>query len=324
MNNNIKIIYLLLLCFPIYLAAQVTTVAGDYKIINIGNNGVGDYTRNLILIHEIYNGTLIGMNNAVGTITAFRGNSAAFNRINVMEINSSSSYNGISGTIRSFDNYSLWTLKTCLYNGKKYLAVDVPYSAAYHNWGFKFAGWTTSTGESMKSVAYEVNGQAYNTTILSNIQDYTPNMDETHLVNNFLVMGNNVGIGTISPDEKLTVKGKIHAQEVKIDLLGALVPDYVFANDYKLKTLEEVENYIKQNNHLPEIPSAKEIEKNGLMLAEMNMALLKKIEELTLYMIAKEKTITKQQEIIKVQDLRLNVIEKDFAELKKRQLELKK
>lgn len=99
----------------------------------------------------------------------------------------------------------------------------------------------------------------------------------------------NVGIGTGTPDEKLTVKGKIHAQEVKVDLLGALVPDYVFANDYKLKSLKEVEAYIKQNNHLPEIPSAQEIEKKGLMLAEMNMSLLKKIEEITLYMIEMKK-----------------------------------
>jgi hypothetical protein len=72
-------------------------------------------------------------------------------------------------------------------------------------------------------------------------------------------------------------------------MLGALVPDYIFAKDYKLKTLQEVEEYIERNNHLPEIPSAQEIEKNGLMLAEMNMGLLKKVEELTLYMIQQEK-----------------------------------
>jgi hypothetical protein len=99
----------------------------------------------------------------------------------------------------------------------------------------------------------------------------------------------NVGIGTTTPDEKLTVKGKIHAQEVKVDMLGPLVPDYVFANDYKLKTLKEVEDYINKNSHLPEIPSAQEIEKNGLMLAEMNMLLLKKMEEMTLYIIEQNK-----------------------------------
>ncbi|MFQ6601775.1 hypothetical protein [Flavobacterium sp. C3NV] len=101
----------------------------------------------------------------------------------------------------------------------------------------------------------------------------------------------NVGIGTTIPDEKLTVKGKIHTQEVRVDMAGPLVPDYVFANDYKLKSLQEVEDFIKENKHLPEIPSAKEIEKNGLMLAEMNMSLLKKMEEMTLYMIEQNKKI---------------------------------
>ena len=107
----------------------------------------------------------------------------------------------------------------------------------------------------------------------------------------------NVGIGTISPDEKLTVKGKIHTQEVRVDMAGPLVPDYVFAHDYKLKSLQEVEDYIKKNKHLPEIPSAQEIEKNGLMLAEMNMHLLKKVEELTLYIIEMKKENISQNEM---------------------------
>ncbi|WDF61878.1 tail fiber protein [Flavobacterium sp. KACC 22758] len=108
------------------------------------------------------------------------------------------------------------------------------------------------------------------------------------------IQNGRIGIGTISPDEKLTVKGKIHAQEVRVDMLGPLVPDYVFESDYKLKSLEEVESYIRENKHLPEIPSAKEIERNGLMLAEMNMALLKKMEEMTLYIVEQNKKIVSQ------------------------------
>ncbi|MNL17066.1 hypothetical protein D3C87_1381380 [compost metagenome] len=87
---------------------------------------------------------------------------------------------------------------------------------------------------------------------------------------------------------------------------GPLVPDYVFAEDYKLKSLQEIEDYIKENKHLPEIPSAKEIEKNGLMLAEMNMNLLKKIEEMTLYMIEMKKEIEKQNEEIQILKTKLS------------------
>lgn len=109
-----------------------------------------------------------------------------------------------------------------------------------------------------------------------------------------IAINGNIGIGTTALDEKLTVKGKIHTQEVRVDMSGPLVPDYVFAEDYNLKSLEDVENYIKENKHLPEIPSAKEIETNGLMLAEMNMNLLKKVEELTLYMIEQQKKNSEQ------------------------------
>ena len=101
-----------------------------------------------------------------------------------------------------------------------------------------------------------------------------------------------VGIGTTTPDEKLTVKGKVHAEEVKVDL-SVPGPDYVFKEDYDLKSLEEVQNYIKTHGHLPNIPSAQEMAEEGIELGEMNMKLLEKIEELTLYIIEQEKRISK-------------------------------
>ncbi len=94
----------------------------------------------------------------------------------------------------------------------------------------------------------------------------------------------NVGIGSYNPDQKLTVKGIVHAQEVRVDL-SVPGPDYVFEKSYKLRTLEEIKTYIDQNKRLPEVPSAAEMEKNGVQLGEMNMLLLKKVEELTLYVV---------------------------------------
>ncbi|MCC9073592.1 hypothetical protein LNQ49_18600 [Flavobacterium sp. F-65] len=120
-----------------------------------------------------------------------------------------------------------------------------------------------------------------------------------------------VSIGsTEARGNKLAVKGTIGCEEVIVKSGSNWNwPDYVFANNYKLKSLQEVEEFIKQNSHLPEIPSAKEIEKNGLMLAEMNMSLLKKIEELTLYSIEQNKEIQKQNNKILVLEQKVKKIE---------------
>jgi hypothetical protein len=110
-----------------------------------------------------------------------------------------------------------------------------------------------------------------------------------------------VGIGTAIPDSRLTVNGKIHATEVQVT---QYVPaDYVFEKyylgqsslkpDYTLLTLSEIEKFTKANHHLPNVPSAKEIKENGLLLGEMSNVLLQKIEELTLYVIEQNKRIEK-------------------------------
>jgi hypothetical protein len=92
----------------------------------------------------------------------------------------------------------------------------------------------------------------------------------------------NVGIGTTSPQNKLSVNGIIQAKEV---LVNTGWSDYVFAPNYRLSPLKEVAAYIKEHHHLPEIPTEAEVQQHGVSLGEMQAKLLAKIEELTLHMI---------------------------------------
>ncbi|MFN3403260.1 MAG: hypothetical protein ACK40G_04140 [Cytophagaceae bacterium] len=106
----------------------------------------------------------------------------------------------------------------------------------------------------------------------------------------------------LAPDARLAVNGTIYATSIKVRTVqNGCFPDYVFSSDYKLRTLDEVEKFIKVNSHLPEVPSAKDVEENGINLAEMDEILLKKIEELTLYLIE----LKKENAQIKLQLLEL-------------------
>lgn len=93
----------------------------------------------------------------------------------------------------------------------------------------------------------------------------------------------NLGLGTTAPTEKLSVNGNIKCKQVEVTLSGW--SDFVFDEGYQLMPIAEVEAFIEQNNHLPGVPSATEVISNGVNLGEMDAILLKKIEELTLYVI---------------------------------------
>lgn len=132
-----------------------------------------------------------------------------------------------------------------------------------------------------------------------------------------------VGIGTKNPQYLLDVKGIIRATEVKIQSVDQFA-DFVFAKDYALPTLNEVDNFIQTNGHLPDVPSAAEVKENGINLVEMQVKLLQKVEELTLYTIEQQKMIEQQtrimaqqqqlidahKEAFKSQQERLNALEK--------------
>lgn len=133
-------------------------------------------------------------------------------------------------------------------------------------------------------------------------QENNPYFNITQAKNGF------VGINTTVPDAMLTVNGSIHTQEVIVDLEGAVAPDYVFEKyfkgvstlnpDYDFLSLSEIEAFIKKYHHLPKVPSAYEIDEQGLSLKAMNLLLLEKIEELTLHTIAQQKLIESLSERI--------------------------
>lgn len=119
---------------------------------------------------------------------------------------------------------------------------------------------------------------------------------------------NNVGIGTSTPNAsyKLQVIGTASADtlvtaRLKINNWSLTAPDYVFGKDYHLRSLDSVEAFIKTNNHLPEVPSASAMKEDGVDLAGMNMTLLKKVEELTLYTIELNKAVEQQKAEIEEQ-----------------------
>lgn len=172
-----------------------------------------------------------------------------------------------TGTLR-FENLANDNTKT------RVLVMDVNGNASYRD-------ASTLGGSGGSSISGSVN--------------YLAKYSGSSTIGNSLVYdnGTSVGIGTININEtgyKLFVESGVRTRKVKVD--QGTWADYVFETDYKLPTLAEVEAYIKTNKHLPDVPSAKEIEQNGLDLGDNQSLLLKKIEELTLYIIEQQKEIT--------------------------------
>jgi hypothetical protein len=111
------------------------------------------------------------------------------------------------------------------------------------------------------------------------------------MTNGHVAIGNIVLTGANANAYKLAVSGKIICEEVKVKLASSGWPDYVFADNYKLRPLADVEKFIEQNKHLPNIQSAAEIEKDGISVGDMQKRMMEKIEELTLYVIELQKQV---------------------------------
>ncbi|WP_062057791.1 hypothetical protein [Sediminicola sp. YIK13] len=163
--------------------------------------------------------------------------------------------------------------------------------------------WGLNMNHSSNNSAYRYNGQiairnsATSPTMYFRSTDVNGNgvwSRILHREGNQFINGS-LAIGTsTSGTHKLAVEGSIGAREIKVEATGW--SDFVFEDNYKLPTLEEVEQHIKKYGHLKDIPSTREVEKNGINLGEMDARLLQKIEELTLYTIQQQKDINILQE----------------------------
>lgn len=182
------------------------------------------------------------------------------------------------------------------------------WSRSYLNWAAHSLVMGSSAGTyAYNSVDFEPGGCSQ-APLYSQLRMYTAqNTTQKDLKIQFNTMStsfiNNdgyLGIGTTSPRVKLDVNGTISAKEARIE--GSVIAtklmarsnvwaDYVFDENYKLKSLNELDTYIKENKHLPEVPSTNEVIENGIDIAQMNVILLKKVEELTLHLIEQNKKI---------------------------------
>lgn len=122
-----------------------------------------------------------------------------------------------------------------------------------------------------------------------------------------------IGMGTNAvncgncTDYRLFVKDGIKTEKVRVEIAASNGwADYVFAKDYKLMPLKDLQTYIDQKGHLPEIPTTKEAIANGIELKEMNILLLKKVEELTLYTLEQQKNLEEQKKRIETLEKKLN------------------
>ncbi len=157
------------------------------------------------------------------------------------------------------------------------------------------AGWSSTTPmwEASSVVLQEGEG-AINLAAKKNIKFYTKTGADERLR---VTENGEVCIGTTTPESILTVNGRITSEEIKVkDVQGA---DFVFSKDYELPTLQEVQTHIEIYKHLPDIPSATKMQQEGIFLGEMNIKLLQKIEELTLYLIEQEKRIQQLEKVNK-------------------------
>ena len=266
--------------------------SGDLTVKHFQNKFIGTYNGSndyLILLFELNNNNT---NFVSGTIVGRRGTG----HLNAHEVDlfvNHGSVNNMKGSVnyRAINSRVTTSLISCDYNSKKYLAIRFTGTSNHRN-GIYFSGQIRSSDPDNLFKIFDGADSA-----ISNITD-VDNTDTEEVKNaaKFILNGK-VGIGTDSPQSELAVEGEIRSGKVRVmaDIAGA---DFVFEPDYPLRPLSEVEQFVRTHKHLPEIAPAREMQANGVDLTQMNMQLLQKVEELTLYLIGLEKRVSDQAQEI--------------------------
>ena len=262
-------------------------------------------------------GSHAGLSNTTGEGNVFIGSSAGYsntegegnNFIGLM-----SGYNNTTGSFNVMLGYQ--TGVTTNANANTFIGHGSGYTnvTGYGNTYLGFFSGFNATGHSNVFIG---NGAGKNETgsnklVISNSDTSTPiiygDFSAAKVgiggINTFPTTAGGVNVSAYS----LFVKGGILTEEVRVNLQSGWA-DYVFAYDYKLRPLAEVEKYIAENGHLPNVPSAKQVKKEGIELGDMARIQQEKIEELTLYAIAQDKQITEQNKKLEQQ-------QKEIDELK--------
>jgi hypothetical protein len=187
-----------------------------------------------------------------------------------------------------------------------------------------------STGANASSLAFSKNctsnGSAYITSATIGLSwdpigfqasDYNWFSGGSTTPNMILNASGNLGLGIKNPQNKLDVNGTIHSKQVDVDMNGW--SDFVFNPSYNLASLSTIKNYLDKNHHLPDMPSEKEVVKDGVNVGNMLKLQTQKIEELTLYLIEKDQQLTDQKKEIEQlkqkQEARMSALEQALSKL---------
>jgi hypothetical protein len=178
------------------------------------------------------------------------------------------------------------------------LMIEGPDFELHDTYPFIFLNNTSATGNAGISFRYENDYRAW--IYYDDSQDVLRlNAENGGGFRNDLIIKSDgsvcMGTTTAATGYKLSVNGKVTCTEVLVEAL-ANWPDYVFGEDYKLMSLEELRQSVEENNHLPGLPSAAEVAEKGILLGDMQTKLLEKVEELTLYTLQQDEQIEQLQQ----------------------------